>query len=465
MAYKLLKKFPENYSDDIISVIKDLTLPSGAEPFLQGSSRLKLNYPGDYDLAQYIPANKNIKKDFKIVINKLLKKKNVYIGDIKSGEIPELKVIPSDTNEKNYNERRQGFLDKIDELYKNGFITKKELEESKEILKPNLKNMDITIVKHDIRFEIIRWSPDDILNGYVNYRNHKVNLDKYLYGDNTTKIDVVAWVNGVRYSEISMIYFFLINGKPTNSMSTKYIETIKNEIPYLLYKKKYMKICKRINNLETYSANPNDHILEQFYNLFNSDLSLLNQVLGDISVLKFIIENIKNISKEKFEYEIDQMKYRLGNMTNSQYLKKETTINKIINELEKDVVDIDVIDKLETLLRNILDTEVLKLMKKWGFYPIPDKYMPSDFKSNVPMPKNNANLLYSPLLLGGKNICMTKKAIVEEHKELIPILKRGSKTERMKEGLKQEKELNKYLGKGTGDISGELKKAFEKIIS
>jgi len=399
MAYKLQKKYPDNFSEDIISTIEDLTLDSGTQPFLQGSGRLKLNYPSDFDLAQYTPINKNIISNFKSVINKLLKRKNVYIADIKSGEIPFLKVIPADTNEMNYNERRDGFIKKLNEMYKNGCIDKEEFNESISILKPDLTNIDISIVKHDIRFEIIRWKPQDILKGFVIYRTHKVNLKDYLFEDNTTKIDTIIWVNGVRYTECSMIYFFLLNGKPTNSMATEYIETIKNEIPYLLYKKRYMKICKRINNLETYSEDPNENLLEQFYKLFNSDLSLLNQVLGDIGVLKYVIENVNNIPKEKFEFEIDQMKYRLGNMTNSQYLNKEDIVTKLLNELENDVVDITIIDKLENLLRGILEPEVFKIMRKMGLYPIPDKYMPDDFKMNIPMPSEGG--IYSSFLYGG----------------------------------------------------------------
>jgi hypothetical protein len=447
MAFKLIKKFPENYSKDIVSVINDLTLKSGSPPFLQGSGKLKLNYPSDYDLAQYVPVNSHIKADFKNVIKKLLKNKNVYIGDIKSGEIPELKVVPNDTNASNYNERRESMISKLKDFYKNGFIDKVELNESLKLLKPNLTNIDITIVKHDIRYEVIRWKPQDILNGFVIYRKHKVDFTKYLYGDNTTKIDVVTWVNGIRYSECTMIYFFMKNGKPTNTMATKFEEAIKNEMPYLLYKKKYMKICKRMNNLETISKKPDEKLLKEFFDLFNSDLSLLNQVISDIGVLKYLIENVKNISKEKFEYEIDQMKYRLGNMTNSQYLNKEKSINILINELEKDVVDIALIDKLENSLQEILNNETLKIMKQWGIYPIPNKYLPTIFHSNVDVEKSNDKTNYTNLLFSGKGkkICMEKTDIIKEHKKLIPILRKGNIKQRMNEAMDQENELKNYL--------------------
>jgi hypothetical protein len=159
-----------------------------------------------------------------------------------------------------------------------------------------------------------------------------------------------------------------------------------------------------MNNLETLSKNPDEKLLKKFFDLFNSDLSLLNQVISDIGVLKYLIENVNNISKEKFEYEIDQMKYRLGNMTNSQYLNKETTINKLLNELENDVVDIGLIDKIEDSLREVLDIETLKIMKQWGIFPIPDKYMPTLFHSNIAMPNNDETTNYSTLLINGRGV-------------------------------------------------------------
>jgi hypothetical protein len=46
--------------------------------------------------------------------------------------------------------------------------------------------------------------------------------------------------------------------------------------------------------------------------------------------------------------------------------------------------------------------------------------------------------------MGGK-ICMKKSDIINEHKKLIPILKKGNSKQRMKEAMKQEQELKHYL--------------------
>ena len=58
MAYKQVKKYPENFADDITKIVKALTLDGGEQPFLYGSGSYKIDYPSDYDLAQDIPTEK-----------------------------------------------------------------------------------------------------------------------------------------------------------------------------------------------------------------------------------------------------------------------------------------------------------------------------------------------------------------------------------------------------------------------
>tara|TARA_R110000868_G_scaffold105239_2_gene289497 strand:+ start:4901 stop:6778 length:1878 start_codon:yes stop_codon:yes gene_type:complete len=376
MAYKLTKKYPENFSNDITEIVNILALKHGEKPFLYGSGSLKIENPSDYDLAQDVPVNKFILSDLQDVIKKLLKRKDIYIGDIKSGEIPELKVIPDDISHHNYNSYREEMINKLKQLCKNNNITSEEYKESIKLLQPNLKEIDIYIIKHDIRYEVIRWKPEDILKGFVNYRNIKINFNTYLLGDTITKIDVIAWINGIRYNEITMVYSFSKNGIMINKKFGNIELALLDQIPYLLHKGMYMKICKRINSIERATKNPNILLLRKLYSLFTSDLGLLNQVISDISVLEYLIENIKYFSKQRFEYEIDQMKSRLGNMTNLKYLKKQNVVIELLNELGKDTVDLSLIEKLKDVLFNILQSETLKKMKKYKLYPIPDDYLP-----------------------------------------------------------------------------------------
>jgi len=397
MAYKQVKKYPESFGDDITEIAEALTLDGGEKPFLYGSGSYKIDYPSDYDLAQDVPIEKygknGILRDLQKVINRLMKMQGMYIGDIKSGEIPDFKVVDEDLSEKNYNSRRAGMITKLKSLYKKKVITKEEYTDSIGILQPDLKEIDIYVIKHDIRFEVIRWKPQDILNGFVVYRGKKIPFNKYLIGDSMTKIDIIAWLNGIRYNEVTMVYVFTKNGEIINKKFGNVELALIEQIPYLLYKGMYMKICKRINSIERASRNPDTLLLRRLYRLFTSDLGLLNQVLSDIGALEYLIENVKSIPKSKFVYEIDQMKTRLGNMTNLKYLKKQDVVTKMLNELEKDVVDLKVLEDLDECLRKILQTETKKQMRKWKLLPIPKEYMPSSREIEIKGGKIKVKLL------------------------------------------------------------------------
>jgi hypothetical protein len=440
MAYKLVKKYPLNFSKDITDVIDILSLKHGKEASLYGSARFKLNFPSDYDFFQEVEVNKYILKDIQDVIKTMMKTNNLFIGDIKSGMIPDLKVIDDDLNENNYNDKLSTIKTKLKKLYNNKNIDKEEYNESIALLKPDLKEFDIAIIRQEIRFEIIRWKPEDILNGYVNYRNIKVDFNKYLLTDSVTKIDALAWVNGIRFSEITMIYIFTKDNKMINRGFENIQKILIDAIPYLLFKGKYMKICKRINAIERLNEKPNNLLLRRIYRLTNSDLGQLNQVVSDIAVLKYLIENVKNIPRTKFIYEIDQMKYRLGNIITKKYLniKNQDKVVKLLNLLEEDIIDIDKLDELNDILFNILQSEALKFMKKIKLYPIPKQFLPQ---------VSNGEGYEEEFGEGNKSkrICMKRTDIINEHKKLIPILKKGTRKQRLTEASEQSKELSNYL--------------------
>ena len=401
--YKLTKKFPENFSDDIIDIVQVLTLRHGSVPFLYGSGSYKIAYPSDYDLAQEVPVtiggkkNKLILKDLQYVIKGIMPMRNVYIGDIKSGEVPKFKVVEDDTTADNYPERRETMINKINDLYRKKHISAKEKKDSLALLQPNLGELDIYIIKHDIRFEVIRWTPQDILNGFVHYRGMKIKFEDYLYGDSITKIDVIAWLNGIRYNEVTMVYAFTTDETKDAIMLNKKFGNIElallDQIPYLLHKGMYMKICKRINSIIRASETPDKNLLKKLYSLFVSDLGLLNQVISDIGVIEFLIENIENISENRFEYEINQMKTRLGNMTNISYLKKQNVVIKLLDELQADIVNMKLLEELEAYLRGIMEPETKKIMKKWKLFPIPSEFLPTQFKGGKLSAKHLRDLL------------------------------------------------------------------------
>lgn len=436
MAEKLIKKYPLNFSKDITDIVNILSLKNGEEAQLYGSARFKLNYPSDYDMFQMNQYKDGILKEIQDVIKKMMKTKDLFIGDIKSGMIEEMKVIDDDIDENNYNSKIPKMKMKLKTLLKNKNISDEEYDASLKLLKPDLKEFDISIIRHEIRFEVIRWKPQDILNGFVNYRNKKIDFYDYLISDSVTKIDAIAWVNGIRFTEITMVYI-LMKGEEFLNRGFQDLEKILiDTIPFLLFKGKYSKILKRINAIElTKSEREIDKLLiRRVYKFSNSDLGRLNQIVSDISVLQYLIENIKNIPKSKFIYEIDQMKYRLGNITVKKYIKdkNQDAVNKLIDILEKDVVDLQKLDELYHILFNILQEESLKYMKRIKLYPVPEKYLPKPNKRGR----------------GKNDVIIKKKDFIKEHKKLIPILKKGSRAEQINEANDQQSELKTIVSGG-----------------
>jgi hypothetical protein len=131
-----------------------------------------------------------------------------------------------------------------------------------------------------------------------------------------------------------------------------------------------------MNAIELTRDKPNQLLLKRFYRLYNSNLGRLSQIISDLTILQYLIENIEILPENKFKYEIDMMKYRLGNMTNEKYLKQQEEILKFIDDIEKDVINIQAIDNLKQTLNEILQSETLKVMKIWKIYPVSKEYLP-----------------------------------------------------------------------------------------
>jgi hypothetical protein len=396
MAYKLYKTYPDNFSEDIISIVNTLSIKSGKKAQLYGSSRFKLDYPSDYDLYQEVKLTdkmmtdkKLILKEFQEVITNLLSLNDVFIGDIKSGIKQQLKVIDDDINENNYNEKIPIMKKKLKSLYYTKRITKEEYDNSIVLLRPDLKETALSLVRHAIRFEIIRWKPVDILNGFTTYRGYKIKFTDYLFTDSITKIDVLCWVNGIRFTEITMVYGLTYKNKILNQGFQNLDKKLIDTIPVLLSQGKFLKICKRINSIERLKKEPTKLLLSRLYRLFNSDLGNLSQIISDLTVLEYLIENKKNIPIKKMKYEIDMMKYRLGNMTNKKYLKHQETVLMLINDIELGVID--AVIRLKDYLNNILQSETLKVMKLWKIFPIPKEYLPQ------PEDKRGTGLIVKPI--------------------------------------------------------------------
>lgn len=476
-----VKKYPENYTSDLLEVINLLSYKNTSklkteEPIIYGSASIKISSPSDYDCYQKILSKdiQSIIRGFKEIINNLEKKSGLYIADIKCGSIDALKIIPNHVNEDNYNEELNNMIDKANELYRLKKIDKEEYNNTLKYLKPDLRNFDIAIIKKEIRFNIGRWTPEEIKKGYIMRRGYKLTLEEAVQQKELTKIDVISF-NVNRYPEISMVYLFSLNGKIINQGYNEEDREIllQQTIPPLIFDDNYFKVAKRIFAIERYRKNSNLRVLEILMRLFNSDLGRLYQICSDLNTTLYMFDNYKNLDMNRIEYMLNQIRFRTSNFINKEYEKHENKLLKLLGQFEYNPKNnVKKLIQYRDEMFNLLNTQTKKYLESNRLLPVPAEYLPFKTESeeqisarksksesklkkeNKVIGKGEMTKYKNQYLLedndeiigdGKKFIKMPIKSLVKEHKNLINVLKKGSKVERFAEAEDQYKELQDYL--------------------
>lgn len=171
MSWSKQKEFPENYPNRVVEILKLMSF--GGKPKIIGSASLRaVQYIGDYDADEYDV--KATPAKFKKIIRSLIHLQDVYIGDIKCGEM-------------------------------NG--------------------------------EPIRWTVNDVLRGRRVMDDHVHYLADTIKNPGLFKLDVVAFIDN-RYTELSIIYFNSKNSGFTDEELKKELkEQVKEKYDEGLYYK------------------------------------------------------------------------------------------------------------------------------------------------------------------------------------------------------------------------------------
>lgn len=322
------KQYPDGYSQDALQILNTMSMTDGKKLNIVGSMSLRSQiYAGDYDAYEIVDSHGNIHSlvsKFKDVIRGLKEIPYTYIGDIKSGSIEAWKVI---TEPYNYDDSQK----KLKQLRADNVITKDEYYEAKKYIRPTLSKLEKLEALHAVRFNIIRWSPDEVLKGHKTLRDgRKFTLEEAFQTPTITKIDVVSWVQNSRFTDFSVIYEFRHNGVVLNPGMRDIEDSIRENIYILKKNGNYFKMAKRMFALSKYKGYTRE--LKVLSDMFNGDLGRIYHVYGDIGTLESMVETLNSLPFTKIEFEIDQFKSRLSNVGLPDYLKDE---NKILTLLEK----------------------------------------------------------------------------------------------------------------------------------
>jgi hypothetical protein len=326
------KIFPSAYPDDVLDIIKHLSISDMKGIAVMGSMSLRSQqYAGDYDLLDVAEGHYKSNdlaidayvRKFQQIVKHFLHRKDCYIGDIKSGEVPEWKIVPDTFKEYKFAQS----VKKLKELYDKSIISKQEYEDSKALLKRTPSTSSFIMMQRSIKFHIIRWTPKEVLGGAKKLPDGRTYwLKDALASPSLTKIDIIAFVQNSRFTDFSCIYILQNDGRVLNKIDTERIEDgIEDDIAYYSNEGNWFKVAKRLFSLARITK---DNIrLEKLNDILNSDLGRLYSIVSDANTILYLLENETEIPIDKIRYELDQFRQRISNVyTIKSIVRKEPYI-------------------------------------------------------------------------------------------------------------------------------------------
>jgi len=324
-----------------MELIETLSMTNLKSIQVVGSMSLRSQqYAGDYDLIETVKgkySSDNIAIDtyvrtFQHIVRALLKRKDCYIGDIKSGEIPEWKVVPDTIKHYTY----IASIKTLKHLLSTNVVTKTEYDEAFSILKRVPTSEDFIKMKRTIRFNIIRWTPKEVLCGCKKLADGRTySLCESFASPSLTKLDIVAYVQNARFTDFSCIYIFENKGRVLNRVDTGRLdESIQEDILFFASQGNWFKVAKRM--FSTAKFEKNRAVLDKLNELLNGDLGRLYSIVSDGNTILYLLENEDEIPINKIRYEIDQFRARYANIyTLKSAIKKEPVVLSKILDMER----------------------------------------------------------------------------------------------------------------------------------
>ena len=360
----LRRVYPDGYPKDAVEVLKTMSFTEGRKVNIVGSMALRSQvYAGDYDANERIIINeprvqalKMLVGKFKSIIKELKRLPLTYVGDIKAGSVEEWRIIGKPYN---FHESRK----QLERLYQKKIIDHATYVDGKKRIKKNPTELELLLLEQDFRPNIIRWSVPEVMIGYKRLLDgRRFTLEEAFTTPTIVKLDVVSWVQNSRFTDFSMIYEFVNNGVILNPSLRDFEDSVIENIYVLHSQKQYYKMAKRIFALAKF--NRNTEALKVLSPLFNGDLGRLYIVYGDIGTIESMFETEKYLPYSKMEFEFDQFKGRLSNISLQKYIDQEDRIFKDIDEL----VTISKVASNKQKILSILGSIKKRLLELLSYY-------------------------------------------------------------------------------------------------
>jgi hypothetical protein len=370
------RRLPRDYGSDVVDILRKMSFTNLLHFHLMGSASLKeQHFAGDYDAYERVPIKSiaSAVQQFQHIIRSLMDTPLTYIGDIKSGEVAEWKVFGDDED---YNAVR--IRKKLDALRGKRGITEQEYKDAVAMLVPRPTPYQVLEIRRDLRFHIVRWTAKEVLKGSkLLHDGRTYTLADAFKTPTITKLDVISWVAGNRFTDFSCIYEFVLKGKVLNRGIKDVEQALKENILQLYHDKNYFKMAKRMFALAKFKGSY--PLLTALSPLFNGDLGRLYMVYGDLGTLEYMMENYRHLPQQKIQFEIDQFKNRLGAVA----ISKSAEVSDIIEQLlhlhdytENSAQMLRLIRQLKERLEKVLSEQSYEYLNDAKLLPPPMSFLP-----------------------------------------------------------------------------------------
>ena len=384
------KPYPTGYSTAVQRVLREGSFSEGKDIVILGSGSLRSQqYAADVDAYEdtqlqgksKADAVRNATRKFQSIIRHLLGIPFTYIMDIKCGSVEDWVVIPKDaTVEKKtllgFNPKQS--LDKVEALYKDGIITLSERNNAFDLLRRKMTPSEFLNVKQELRYNLVRWTPQEVLEGQKTYRTKTIKLSEAIQQPTIMKLDLVILDQG-RFVEVSIIYELRWKSERINDFPPVDItQSIRENVLHYWKENNAFKMAKRIFSLARFTKKQT--VVNKLIPFFNSDLGRLYAIISDIDTLIALLETATHIPVARMKEELGNIPSRLANVwTLKDFLLVEPDlVAKLQKTISHPLTDntIDRLNQVNDILREILQKHSKQELTKLKLYPPPTFYLP-----------------------------------------------------------------------------------------
>lgn len=324
------KSYPEDYASDATTIIEAMSFPKSKNLLVGSMSIRSQQYAGDYDIMEVVSRKgdkervlSGLASEFKDIIKNLRGLPDVFIGDVKAGSVEEWRVLPRHGWDATKSKAT------VDTLVRDKVITPAEGKEAMALL-ADTSEVGKLRARAEIKFHIVRWTPEQILHGSQTLRDGRtMTLEEAFSSPTIAKLDAIGLVQNNRYTDFSVIYEFKNNGKTLNPDNFDVEKSLRDSITLLTHEGKTFKVLKRKFALAKFK---NDYkTMAKLQEILNGDLGRLYQISSDIGTLIALLEEgqggDKNKAIKNIRFELDQMKARMATIYDlPRFFKSENTL-------------------------------------------------------------------------------------------------------------------------------------------